>query len=185
MVILGAGNCHIYNLDTYSSTDISHACTGDTAIIGADAPGLAYDPVGGKMVAWNGGTSVYTFDIPARRWTRVQPAVTNTANPGSATSTGTYGRWRYIPSRNVFFIVNGIDKNVFLYRLNAGATAAESPCPAAQYDAPVRWSGLYDIRGRRVAEGERWETSRLPAGVYLLGGRAGAQRVFRKVLVAR
>ena len=38
-------------------------------------------------------------------------------DPGPQTTLGTYGRWRYVPSKNVFIVVTSVDKNVFVYRL--------------------------------------------------------------------
>jgi hypothetical protein len=175
LVRLGNGELQSYNLDTYANTDKAATCTGATGIISARAPGLAYDPVSDRMVAWNGGTSVYTLNTATWSWTLVPPAATNTVDPGSPNGSGTYGRWRYIPSRNVFFVVNGVDQNVFLYRLtsgtgamvetrptnSAGFTMSVSPCPV-RTSAAIRLDGfgaakpvamkIYDLQGRAVLD---------------------------------
>jgi len=60
-------------------------------------------------------------------WTKVTPAVGNTVTPTGSAANGTYGRFRYVPSKDVFILVNSVDENVFVYRLNSGAT----PCAKA------------------------------------------------------
>ena len=42
---------------------------------------------------------------------------------GPANGNGTYGRFRYVPSLNVFVVVSGVDENVFVYRLDNVAPA--------------------------------------------------------------
>ena len=71
-----------------------------------------------KFVAWASGPDVYTLDIDRLRWTKHPPAATNHVSPGNAQQWGTFGRFRYIPSRNLFIVCNNVKKNVFLYRLN-------------------------------------------------------------------
>jgi hypothetical protein len=51
------------------------------------------------------------------RWTPYTPAPGNTADPGRPLSTGTYGRFRYVPGRDIFVLMNGVNRNVFVYRL--------------------------------------------------------------------
>ena len=91
--------------------------TGDRGIQNAKSPGFAYDPVMKKFVAWSGGPDVYILDIAKRHWTKKAPAKTNKVNPGPPTARGTFSRFRYVPSKNVYVIVNDIDANVFFYRL--------------------------------------------------------------------
>jgi hypothetical protein len=98
--------------------------TGGEPIVQAQGPGLAYDPVTDRIVGWVGGGDVYSLDVGARKWTR-HPAV-STRVPAPAPRHGTYGRWQYIPSKNLFIGVNDIDENVWLYRL-AVQPAARSP----------------------------------------------------------
>src|SRR6185436_1420746 len=54
----------------------------------------------------------------------------------SAAANGTFGRFRYVPSRNVFIVVNAIDANVFLYRYTAGA-GAPADCQSGTAPPPV------------------------------------------------
>jgi hypothetical protein len=94
--------------------------TGATAIVGAASPGLAYDQVSDRLVAWSGGADVYTLDLDSQVWNKIAPASTNATTPTAPNSTGTFGRFRYIPSRNAFIVVNGVDEDVFIYKLTAG-----------------------------------------------------------------
>jgi hypothetical protein len=212
MVILGSGSgasCHLYNLDTYAHRDITHACVGDTEIMSAAAPGLSYDSKTGEMVAWNGGTSVYKLDIDAKRWSKVAAAATNTADPGPATQAqGIYSKWRYIPSRDVFFIVADRIKNVFLYKSGSGTSVETkshsslgparilvSPNPVTGR-AVVRYAGatlkppiqICAPDGRRIVElasGSTWDTKGLPAGIYLAKTKTGTLGLSRRIIVIK
>ncbi len=82
------------------------------------SPGFVYDPVIDKFVAWSGGADVYILDIDKRTWTKRSPAPTNKVIPTPAAIRGTFGRFRYIPSKNVYVVVNSIYENVFFYKLS-------------------------------------------------------------------
>jgi hypothetical protein len=69
------------------------------------------------FVAWSGGTDVYVLDPTAWRWTRRAPSPENRADPGPQLSTGTYGKFRYVPALDLFVVMNGVQRNVFVYRL--------------------------------------------------------------------
>jgi hypothetical protein len=112
-----------YNLnDSSTATPLTRVTTsGDIGIESAGVAGADYDPVSKKIVAWVGGTSVYTLDITTSRWTKLSAATGNTVTPTSPTSNGTFGRWRYVPSKNAFIVVNSIDDNVYMYKLSSGS----------------------------------------------------------------
>ena len=94
--------------------------TGDTAMVGVSCPGFVYDPTIDQFVAWSGGADVYTLNMDTLVWTRVSPASGNTTTPTAATPTGTFGRFRYIPSKNAYIAVSNINENVFVYKLSSG-----------------------------------------------------------------
>ena len=96
------------------------ATTGDQAIIQAQAPGFVYDAAAQAFVGWNGGADVLTLDPTTWVWTRLVPAPSNTVTPTAATQSGTNGRFRYSPARNVFVVVNSVDEDVYIYKLSAG-----------------------------------------------------------------
>jgi hypothetical protein len=92
--------------------------TGDKEILNARYPGLAYDPISDRIVAWAGGPYVYTLDVDTWVWTKHLPV--NSVVPTPAPGQGTFGRWQYIASKNAFIGVNSIDENVYIYKLGAG-----------------------------------------------------------------
>jgi hypothetical protein len=123
LVLVGGGQMLLYDLRPPGGWK-TITPTGDTAILGARYPGFVYDPVSDRFVAWGGGSDVYVLDGGTMSWTK--RTSTGPVVPSPATKTGTYGRWQYIPSRNVFIGVNSIDENVFIYRLTAGSGARRS-----------------------------------------------------------
>jgi hypothetical protein len=117
---VGVGHTEVWSIDALGafvpkSTEL--ATTGDREIEDVGNPGVDYDPVNDRIVAWKGGGDVYTLDLDQLVWTRhpVVGAVVATAANGN----GTYGRFRYVPSLNVFVVVSGVSENVFVYRLDA------------------------------------------------------------------
>ncbi|WP_375758982.1 Ig-like domain-containing protein [Corallococcus exercitus] len=92
------------------------ATTGAREIEAVGNPGVDYDPVTDQLVAWNGGGDIYTLNLDTRVWTK--RAALGTVVPGPANLNGTFGRFRYVPSLNVFVVVNTVDTHVFVYRLD-------------------------------------------------------------------
>ena len=105
--------------------------SGANGIEFARAPGLAYDPVADRFVAWDGGADVYVLDWDAQTWTRITPAAANTVTPTGAATQGTFGRFRYSPSKNVFVVVNSVDQDVYMYRLTLGSGSNPDTIPPA------------------------------------------------------
>ncbi len=99
------------------ATDLRSVTSGDKEIEGAYAPGFDYHPASGVFVAWSGGADVHVLDPASWRWTRRAPAPGNRTVPGPQLSTGTYGRFRYVPALDLFVLMNGVERNVFVYRL--------------------------------------------------------------------
>jgi hypothetical protein len=97
--------------------DLRSLTSGDEEIERAYAPGFDFHAPSGRLVAWGGGAEVYTLDTQSWRWTRHAPAPGNPVDPGPALSTGTYGRFRYVPALDLFVLMNGVRRNVFVYRL--------------------------------------------------------------------
>ena len=92
---------------------------GDTEILECGSPGFCSAPLLDKFVAWRGGADVYTLDMDTKLWTKHPPAATNKVIPGKPDQWGTYGRFRYVASHNVFILYNSVSQNVFFYRLTA------------------------------------------------------------------
>jgi hypothetical protein len=195
MVFAGEGEWGVYNITTNQFSQPS--TSGDNGgMISASAPGLDYDPVSDKMVAWKGGTDIYSLDLDNWQWTRHAAAATNTVTPTAPSGSGTYGRFRYVPSKNVFIVVNGVDENVFIYRLTTGSgVTASSPGHGVSgpeiivspnpFSSKVRIEfsnrlseadvSLFDITGRhiktfgKVKSGQVcWNAQGLSKGIYIL-----------------
>jgi hypothetical protein len=87
--------------------------TGGEAFIAKPNPGFDYDAAADRFVGWAGGI-VYSLNPETNVWEGFDPP----ASP-KATTTGIFGRWRYVPSLDVFVVVTSIDENVHFYKLPA------------------------------------------------------------------
>jgi hypothetical protein len=102
-------------IDLATKAMTSMTTTGTPAFVtGGQSPGIAYDPVADRIVAWHGGSSVYALNMDTGVWTQVAK------NPGPTTAApaqGTFGRWGYVPQYRIFVMVNDIDENAWVFRL--------------------------------------------------------------------
>ena len=127
LLVIGAGQVFGYKLGkSGASGPRVIATTGGDPIVKAQGPGVAYDPVSDRLVGWMGGGDVFSLDPGTGKWTRQAPA--SGPVPGRAPHTGTFGRWQYVPSKDVFIGVSSIDENVWLYRpARGGPPKAAAP----------------------------------------------------------
>jgi hypothetical protein len=114
-VTIGNGITWTFDLTDPTAGATQLTTTGPTQIESVRGAGLAYHPGSGKMVAWSGGKSAHTLDLDTGEWTTVPS--TGTVDPGPQTPLGTFGRWRYVPSKDIFIVVTSVDLNVFAYKL--------------------------------------------------------------------
>lgn len=121
----------VWNLNSPTSAPTKPTTSGDKTIEGAQAPGFVYDSASKLFVGWDGGTAVYTLNPSTWVWTKVNPAGSNTVTPTAAEARGTYGRFQYVPSKNVFVGVNRTTENVYFYRLSSGAATTPTVTFAA------------------------------------------------------
>ncbi len=138
--LVAVGNGEVWSWDiaaTGSITGVKLTTTGATGILGSNSPGFVYDPSVDKFVAWKGGADVYTLDMDTLVWTQMTPAATNTVTPTGPNSNGTFGRFRYSPSKNAFVAVNAVDQDVYLYKLSAGGGSPPPPAPPPPAPAPA------------------------------------------------
>jgi hypothetical protein len=123
-VIVGEGRVYAYSLAAGSNyARQSWSTTGATGAMQAGAIGLAYDPASDRIVAWDGGNTVYSLNPDTKVWT----AITNASGPGPALSNGTYGRFAYSPASGVFVVVNSVDSNAYALRLSASSGIPPNP----------------------------------------------------------
>jgi hypothetical protein len=111
-VMIGNG-VQVIDLATNEMTTM--ATTNAPALVTSQqSPGIAYDPVADRIVAWHGGSNVYTLNMDTGAWTQVATTIGPTA---AAPTQGTFGRWGYIPQYGVFALINDIDQNAWVFRL--------------------------------------------------------------------
>ncbi len=125
----------IWDLDGPNIVRADLNSTGDKAIESANGPGVVYDVVSDRIVAWDGfdaSGSVYVLNMDERVWTRIQPQ--GTVKPvihQNKEYNGTFGRFQYVRSKNAFITVGYTDENVYVFRLSS---AAPTPAP----DSPTK-----------------------------------------------
>jgi hypothetical protein len=125
MVAVGSGKIIVYNLNSPDSQPITATTAGPTNIQAASFPGFVYDSVNDQFVGWSGGTSVYALSIPSSApsgtWTWTQITADTSVSPGavagSSYPTGTFGRFRYVPSKQGVVVVNDISQSVYFFKL--------------------------------------------------------------------
>ena len=110
--MLGNG-VQVIDLATNKMTTMATSNT-PALVTGGQSPGVAYDPVADRIVAWQGGGNVYALNMDTGVWTQV---ATNPGPTAAAPQQGTFGRWGYIPQYRVFALVNDIDQNAWVFRL--------------------------------------------------------------------
>jgi len=127
MVITGNGRTSVFDLSSANpgSTQINDTDSGDLTIKNASGPGFVYDPVADQFVGWAGGTTVYTLDPATLVWSAVNDDPGNSIDPGAPNSNNTYGRFRYVPNKNAYVLVNATNKNVYYYKLTSGSPGAD------------------------------------------------------------
>ena len=141
MVVIGDGIAFYYDLsDLGNVTRHDLVTTGvdvTSAIINAQAPGLAFSSGSNTMFAWSGGTDLYELNLNNMTWAKRSPAGGSTAGPAAAVAAGTFGRFRYIPSKDALILVNdpdgyglnfdgGVEAGVYLYPLSS-STPTDPP----------------------------------------------------------
>ncbi len=127
-VMIGNGDAWVYDISA-SSTYVRSALTttGGAAIVNESSPGLVYDPVADKIVAWAGGNTVYSLDMNTKVWT----PTTYTGGPGAAYNEGTFGRWQYSPQSNAFVYYGDTDANAYIFRMSTDGGTTTPPTPVS------------------------------------------------------
>ncbi|MEE9411845.1 MAG: hypothetical protein V3V22_02210 [Methylococcales bacterium] len=117
----GKGQSIIFDISEGSEFKVENLnAVGGTEFLGAEAPGLVYDPTIEKVVAWAGGDTLYTLnlDVNPPRWTAESfPILPSQASAAPvAHKQGTYGRFAYSPAMKALVVYNAADKNGYLFR---------------------------------------------------------------------
>lgn len=118
LAVIGNGFLNIMNLKTGIFS--LPMASGDMTAQKGNAPGFAWDPVAKVFVAWNGGATLYTLDPHSWQWTAHRAAEGNKVVPTAPAENGTFGRFQYDPSHDVFVVVNDINQDVYFFKPNFG-----------------------------------------------------------------
>jgi hypothetical protein len=111
-VMVGHDGVKVVDLATFEMRTM--ATTNAPSLVNDASPGVAYDPVADRIVAWAGGSNVYALNMDTGVWSQVA----STAGPASAApAQGTFGRWAYVPEYRVFALINSVDENAWVFRL--------------------------------------------------------------------
>jgi protein-disulfide isomerase len=90
-------------------------------------PGVAYDSATGMIVGWpNSGNSVYIFNPDTKSCT-TQTFPNGPADTTYISHTGTFGRFAYFPSLDVFAVVNAADNDAYVLRLDSDGSHGGGP----------------------------------------------------------
>jgi hypothetical protein len=123
-VLVGNGRVFVYDIGPRSwYTRQTLNTRGGKPIVDSGYPGLAYDPVSERIVAWNGGDNVYALDLASGAW----ETTTYPGGPGKALDNGTNKRWSYSAESGFFVVVNSMYSNVWVFRLTPAGSRAPQP----------------------------------------------------------
>jgi hypothetical protein len=111
-VMIGNG-VQVIDLATNTMTTMS-TTNAPAFVTSQQSPGIAYDPIADRIVAWHGGSNVYALNMDTGAWTQV---AANAGPTVSAPVQGTFGRWSYFPQYRVFALINDINQNAWVFRL--------------------------------------------------------------------
>jgi hypothetical protein len=129
LLAVGNGKLRVWNLSTNQFASDQPNTGGGRATAGQ--PGVAWDPKLGRIVTWSGGTSVWSLDVASWTWFEHMADPANPAAPAAPVPAGTFGRFRYMPGRNAYVLVNKTSDDVYFYKLTAGlGTPVAAPADA-------------------------------------------------------
>lgn len=114
---VGCGQMWRWNIANVASipAPTSISSTGGGSCVSATGPGLAWDSVKQRVTMWCGGSTVYTLNATTNAWTAT--ALSGTT-PGAQTGNGTYKRFAYSQTSQVFVVINAMGSNAFAARLD-------------------------------------------------------------------
>ena len=125
----GVNKIFYYDISPTSSYTVqSFVPSSCDAFINSTEDGWQYDSFQDRYVAWVGGNSVIVMHPD----TGACSSIAFSGSPGPALSNGTYGRFQYVTSMNLFVVCNDIDNNCFTLRMSSagGGTAGDTTPPS-------------------------------------------------------
>lgn len=115
-LVIGQGITQAWDTSTDPWTNKGVAITGDRTPVNAVGPGLAYDPVAKRYLAYNGGQTIWSIDRDS--WVSM-PLPASGADPGPKQGDGTFSRFQFVAKDYGVIVSNTIDAGVFYYQLGA------------------------------------------------------------------
>jgi hypothetical protein len=101
-------------------------------------PGLTWDSVRKQVVGWYGGDVLHLLDPVTRLWS----TETHLGGPGPANPTGTYKRFAYVPSLDVYTLVPDGTRNLFTLRRNPVNPPVDPPVDPVIFEGSTGISTL-------------------------------------------
>ena len=122
----GDSRLYWYDITNSSGTSVlqSGQTTGCSGFIGNYQVGWEHDPAQGRIVGWSGGNTVYILNPDTLSCT----TASYSGGP-TAMANGTFGRFRYVPTLNVFVVCNDVDVNCYSLRLTSGTPPPPDTTP--------------------------------------------------------
>jgi|SRR5579863_6652512 len=122
---VAVGNGFINNIDLSTGTNSTASTSGPQTCQNGNAPGFVWDSAISAFACWTGGQTIYTLNAAGTTWashsmTGATPACSDSGDCTSSTgvqNNGTFSRFFYDPTNNVFLVVNTIDDHVFVAKL--------------------------------------------------------------------
>ncbi len=141
-IAIGRGQFVIYDLSEPGAyVRVNPPQRGATAVLEAQAPGLAYDPGLDRMVAWIGDGRIYLLDPDTLEW----EDVAFRGGPGLQHGQGTYDRWSYVPDLQAFVVYNEVTDNAFTFRPLVGVSDTTPPAAVPTPQVAQRYPGSVEL----------------------------------------
>ena len=125
LVVAGRGNVKVYDISTTPWTPKPGPSLAAPAGVRDWGPGLVFDPVGKRYIAYYGGQALWALNRDTWTWS---PIPATGADPGPADCCGTFGRFGYVARTHGLIVINSVDRNVAYFQL--GGTTGPVPIPA-------------------------------------------------------
>lgn len=122
---------------------VTHSGNATCTTMMTQRPGVQYDPVIDRYVAWSGGSTVclgvYTSGTNVD-WSIATLDAGNTVTPSAGRTGGTYGAFQRVPSKpGVYLVLNDIDESVYAFRLYGAVGGETLPTLADELAAYSKW----------------------------------------------
>jgi hypothetical protein len=147
LILAGRGIFRIYDIDSNNydvngfAPVISSSSSGPQTLVNHNEATLDYDSSGKQVCGWIfGSNDVYCLDTNSTPYTWVQTRTSGSAPTSTyETYNGTFGRWRYVPDKNVFVTTTNTTDYAYVFRASASntVTVCSSGCDYTSIQSAV------------------------------------------------